>query len=118
MLGPAVNRQPDFRRGFVRQSNAEKNNSVGGLAGWLLARANCLGWVGLAGWLASWLAVWQAGWQNGCLLASCLADCLADWLAGSLLAGWLHERRLLALTQYLPQIRRLNVTTFFYPRLF
>ena len=26
MLGPAVNRQPGFRRGLVEQSNAAKNN--------------------------------------------------------------------------------------------
>ena len=29
MLGPAVNRQPGFRRGLVEQSTAEKNNLIG-----------------------------------------------------------------------------------------
>ena len=28
MLGPAVNRQPGFRRGLVEQSNAAKNNPL------------------------------------------------------------------------------------------
>ena len=57
MLGPAVNRQPGFRRGLVEQSNATKNNPTGWLSvclpGWLA------GWLGLSR-LAGWLA--QAGW--------------------------------------------------------
>ena len=36
MLGPAVNRQPGFRRGLVEQSNAAKNNPA---VGWLADRA-------------------------------------------------------------------------------
>ena len=55
MLRPAVNRQPGSRRGLVEQSNAEKNNPVGWLAGWLAA---------------GWLAGWKVGWQ------------LPDWLTG------------------------------------
>ena len=84
MLGPAINRQPGFRRGLVEQSNAKKINPVGWLAGclpgWLLARA--VGWFGLGGWL------WRAGRLAGCLLISFLTGWLTGWLADSLhLAG-------------------------------
>ena len=57
MLGPAVNRQPGFRRGLVEQSNVEKNNPVGWLSGWLAGY-----WLELAvsagsGCLAAWLVL-------------------------------------------------------------
>ena len=68
MLRPAVNRQPGFRRGLVEQSNAEKNNPVGWLAGWLAAAS---GWLSRPGWLT--------GWLPGSLACS-------TWLAP---AGWL-----------------------------
>ena len=58
MLGPAVIRQPGFRRGTRRAKQRRENNPVGWLAG-------CL-----AGWLATG---WLAGYMPGCL---------ADWLAG------------------------------------
>ena len=73
MLGPAVNCQPGFRRGLVEQSNAEKNNPVGCLAG-------CL-----ARWLAGSLPGCLAAWLPGCLAALLLAG----WMPVSLgcLAG-------------------------------
>ena len=43
MLGPAVNRQPGFRRELVEQSNAAKNNPA---VGWL---ADCLLLLAAAG---------------------------------------------------------------------
>ena len=82
MLGPAVNRQPGFRRGLVEQSNAAKNNPAGWLAGsgWLAPTGS--GWLMQAGLLAGWLLAGrlQAGW-------------LADWLA-----GWVARSGLLGLT--------------------
>ena len=88
MLGPAVNRQPGFRRGLVEQSNAEKNIPVDWLAGsaadWLAA-----GWLVAAaadGWLAGWLlAAWLPGWLAAGTCCCWLADCAAT-------AGWLADR--------------------------
>ena len=82
MLGPAVNRQPGFRRGLVEQSNAAKDNPDCWLAGWLV------GW--LAGWLTEWLAGLVVGWLTG-LLGACMAVWLTGRLAGgsSCRAGWL-----------------------------
>ena len=68
MLGPAVNRQPGFRRG-TRRAKQRREEQPGWLAGWLgLADS---GWLGLAGYLA------QAGLLTGWLLAGCP---LAGWL--------------------------------------
>ena len=58
-VGTGGNRQPGFRRGLVEQNNAEKNNPVGWLADWLLARAVSAGLV----WVASLPVRFQtAGW--------------------------------------------------------
>ena len=59
--------------GLVEQSNVEKNNPVGWLAGWL------------PGCLAGWLAAWLSGCLAVCLAAGWLAACLPwlpGWLAG------------------------------------
>ena len=78
MLRPAVNRQPGFRRGLVEQSNAEKNNPIGWLAGWLALGSGWLSrtaWLVLAGWLAAGrLPSWLTGWLPGSLTRS-------TWLA-------------------------------------
>ena len=51
MVGPAVNRQPGFRRGTRRAKQRREDQPrwlAGWLPGWLLARA--VGWLGLRGW--------------------------------------------------------------------
>ena len=95
MLGPAVNRQPGFRRGLVEQSNAEKNNPVDWRAG--LARAGCFGLPGCladAGWCwqaAGPLPGWLTGWLPGSLARSTwLAP--ASWLAVACPTGLLAGR--------------------------
>ena len=83
MLGPAVNRQPGFRRGLVEQSNATKNNPAGWLPAWLpawpagwLAGSGCLGWLAGSGWLVGAGSV--AAWLTGCL-AGLLVGWLTSW---------------------------------------
>ena len=79
MLRPAVNRQPGFRRGTRRASNAEKNTLIGWLAG------SAAGWLAaccLAGWLAAAAA---DGWLTGCGCLVGLLLLLAGWLNGCLL---------------------------------
>ena len=60
MLGPAVNRQPGFRRGTRRAKQRHEEQPcwlAGRLAGWL-ARA-VSGWLAGSGWLVG------AGWVAG-----------------------------------------------------
>ena len=101
MLGPAVNRQPGFRRRTRRAKQTPRRTTL--LAGCLPA---CLpGWLagsGCLGWLAGWLGL--AGW---CRLGGWLADSWtavsrlagdADWLtgtpAGSIWLAWAGSLRL------------------------
>ena len=64
MLGPAVNRQPGFRRGTRRAKQRRKEQPCW-LAGWLPAwPAGCM-----AGWLAGRLAAWRAARLLGGLAA-------------------------------------------------
>ena len=83
MLGPAVNRQPGFRRG-TRRAKQRREDQPRWLAGWL------------AGWLPACLPVWlAAGSERRLARPGRLADrCwpagrLAGWLLVSFLTGWL-----------------------------
>ena len=83
MSGPAVNRQPGFRRG-TRRAKQGREDQTRWLAGWLAAGSGC--WLARPGRLADWC--WPAGTVAGWLLISFLTGWLARWLAGSLdLAG-------------------------------
>ena len=71
MLGPAVNRQPGFRRG-TRRAKQRREEQPAWLAGWLgLA---CSGWLGLPRCLA------QAGMARWLLAGGSLDGWLAVWL--------------------------------------
>ena len=88
MLGPAVNRQPDFRRGTPRAKQHREEQPCW-LAGWLAGWLPRAGRLGLARAGPSWLklagAGRAAGWLAGCLpAASRLAGWLTGWLTGSL----------------------------------
>ena len=95
MLGPAVNRQPGFRRG-TRRAKQRREEQPCWLAGWL-ARAGWLGlaragWLPRAGWVAGWLAAGQLppGWLADSLdLAGSGWLAQADWLAYDWLSCWL-----------------------------
>ena len=80
MLGPAVNRQPGFRRGLVEQSNAPKNTFCCKLAAAATWLPTCL---------VSWLAMRLAAVCRPCCRLGSLAAsvCLSVELAG--LARWL-----------------------------
>ena len=89
MLGPAVNRQPGFRRGLVEQSNAPKNSACCKLAAAATWLPTCpISWLAIGSLLSADLAAGSAH----SLLDLCLFFCLARqagslprWLDG---AGW------------------------------
>ena len=84
MLGPAVNRQPGFRRGLVEQSNAARNNpAVGWLAECLLLQAAEAAVCSQAA-ADGCIFVWPTGLLTGWFLPGYLPVRLA--LAGP---GWL-----------------------------